>query len=178
MSERATRTAVKLLVGMTRLWPRHLRAGVAADYAPILAEALADARSAGGWPGFLLRWVHEAGDVMAVAVREHAAPQGRFALATAALVLTTIAVLPMLRGPLHAGDLVVNAHDPAGAFTLTFKRGAVVAATVDGVDYSGRRLVQSADSVRVVDAAGRTLVVVQFEAPATIRWAPREPRAW
>jgi hypothetical protein len=87
-----------------------------------------------------------------------------------AVVVT--AVLPMIWVP--AEQLVVNAVDPAGEFTLTFRRGTVVSATVDGRPYAGDHLVQTRDSVRVVDAAGRILAV-SFEPAGTVPWAPRAP---
>jgi hypothetical protein len=165
--------AAGVLVALTRLWPRSLRARAGDGYRELVAEVLGEAWRGGGWRALVARWLYEAADVLAVAVQVRPV-KARVAVVAAAAVTTLVVVAPpLLRARLHADEMVVHALDPAGEFTLRFERGVAVAATVDGVLYVGPRLEQSTDSVRVVDGAGQILVAVAFEAPGTIRWEPR-----
>jgi hypothetical protein len=121
-----------------------------------------------------VRWLYEAVDAVAVGVRFRP-PAHRAAAGLAGGALVAVLLVASLIRAGAGGELVVIATDPAGDFTLTFRGDVLVAATVDHVPYGGDRLVQTGDSVRVLDAAGRTLVSVEYLPPGRIRWAPREP---
>jgi hypothetical protein len=164
--------AATLLCALTWLWPPSLRGGTSGEYRHLLIAVLGEAWERGGSLAMAARWLHEAGDLLVVAVQARPV-RARAAVALAAGAVVVTAVLPMIGMP--AEQLVVNAVDPAGEFTLTFRRGTVVSATVDGRPYAGDHLVQTRDSVRVVDAAGRILVAVSFEPAGTVRWAARAP---
>jgi hypothetical protein len=164
------RVGVTALRPLAWLWPTRLRTG-SAERELVLEEVLAEAYVERGLPGLISRWVREIGDVLGVAAR-HRPVATRAALLGVAL---SGGALVLRAGPDEPrGALVVRAVDPAGEFTLTLERGRLVAASVDRIPYSADRLVQTTDSLRVLDAQGRVVVAVEFEAPGTIRWEPRE----
>lgn len=161
---------VRLLRPLVWLWPRPLRS-VARERDLVLAEVLEGAYRERGLGGLVARWAWEGADALRVGVG------GRPGVAGSALVTAALlgAVLLPRSGPVVPGaEVVVRASDPAGEFTLTLQGGRLVAASVDRVAYPADRLVQTADSLRVLDAAGRAVVAVAFEAPGTIRWEPRD----
>jgi hypothetical protein len=173
MHGRWLRIATTTLRLLTVLWPPELRRSSAAEYESLLLGVLRDAHDRGGWPAVLGRWLYEVWDTVATAFQARPRPV-RWALASACTAaVAALVVVPLLPSHGSPGELVVHAHDPAGEFTLTFRRGAVVAATVDRIAYPSAHLVQTPDSVRVLDATGRTLVAVEFQAPGTIRWDAR-----
>ena len=66
------------------------------------------------------------------------------------------------------------ATDPAGHFTITVKHGRAVRASVDRHELSRRQLVQSGDSIRVLNPRGRVLFAVAYDrSNATIQWEAR-----
>jgi hypothetical protein len=166
------RVALALLRPASWLWPARLRR-TGAERDLVLEELLSEAYDTGGLPGLSKRWLTEVVDALGVAARHGpvATPAAR-----GGLVLVTLAGgALLLRGPAAApvGSVVVTATDAAGEFTLTIERGRLVAASVDRVPWPADGLVQTADSLRVLDGTGGAVVAVEFEAPGTIRWAPR-----
>jgi hypothetical protein len=112
----------------------------------------------------------------------------RARIAAAVLLLVAGGVLPSadvtgrpLRrggadGPASAPVVTIRAVDPAGQFTITLVRGRAVAATVDGVPVSARRIRQSGQRVSIADAGGGgALDVAVSPDGGGIRWAPRRP---
>lgn len=67
-----------------------------------------------------------------------------------------------------ADSLDFRARDPAGEFTLSIRRGVVVAATIDGQSLPEGRIVQAGDSIRLFAPEGGLVVGVHFD--------PREGR--
>ena len=67
-----------------------------------------------------------------------------------------------------------RATDPAGQFTLHVRYGRAVAGSVDNHRVSRRQLIQTEDSIRVLNPRGRVLFAVAYNRDeATIRWSPR-----
>lgn len=74
--------------------------------------------------------------------------------------------------PLDSVDF--RATDPAGQFTLHVRYGRAVAGSVDNHRVSRRQLIQTADSIRVLNPRGRVLFAVKYNRDdATIQWSPR-----
>jgi hypothetical protein len=172
--ERTLRRAAAALRPLKLLWPAALRRAVGAEHDSVLFDVLHTAYDRGGWRAALGQWLYEAGDVLATALRVQPAPMRRNLVSACLVTATVLLVLvPGMRGAAAPEGVVVYARDPAGEFSLVFRHGMVVSATVDRVPYPPANLVQTADSVRVLDAAGRTLVAVHIETPGTIRWNAR-----
>lgn len=73
--------------------------------------------------------------------------------------------------------VTIRAVDGAGAFTLAMRSGRAVAATIEGVAVPGERLVQSGDSIRILEADGAAHVTVRVaDGGAGISWAARARR--
>lgn len=160
-------SCVRILRPLAWLWPGELRAG-RAEWELVLEEVLTSAYAELGPRGLLRRSAREAADALLMAVRL------RPAAATLMAMLLVLGGESLRARHIVTSDaIVVRAADPAGEFTLTLDRGRLVAASVDRVDYPADRLVQTADSLHVLDAAGRAIVAVAFEAPGTVRWEPR-----
>jgi hypothetical protein len=76
-----------------------------------------------------------------------------------------------------AGRLDFNAEDPAGAFTLTLLDGQPIAATLDNVPLSLKRLVATRDSIRIMKPDGAVELAIAFDRQTgSITWEPRAPR--
>jgi bla regulator protein blaR1 len=72
-----------------------------------------------------------------------------------------------------AGQYTVRAHDPAGAFTITFERGRPTRATIDGIAVAGERLVARGDSLFLPWGEARHFAVRLK--PNGFTWTPRSP---
>jgi len=73
-----------------------------------------------------------------------------------------------------ADSLDFRARDPAGEFTLSIRRGVVVAATVDGQSLPEGRIVQAGDSIRLLAPEGGLVVGVHFDSrEGRIGWQAR-----
>jgi hypothetical protein len=82
----------------------------------------------------------------------------------------TPAVLAM--SPADSVDFV--ATDPAGNFTLNVRYGRAVAGTIDHHPLSRRQLIQTGDSIRVLNPNGHVLFAVAYDrAEARIEWTAR-----
>lgn len=163
------RWGVVLLRPLVWLWPSSLRSA-GSERELVLEEVLGDAYATRGPRGVISRCCREAADAIGVAVRARPVA-ARSALAGVALLGCAL-LLPWEPGG-RDDTVVVSAVDAAGEFTLTLHGGRLVAASVDRIAYPADRLVQTPDSLRVLNAAGRPVVAVSFEAPGTIRWEPR-----
>ena len=70
---------------------------------------------------------------------------------------------------------LIQARDPAGAFTLELVAGQARAATVDGQRVQPDRLVQVGQRLRIDPPDGRAPLDILITSPTGIRWAPRAP---
>jgi hypothetical protein len=70
-----------------------------------------------------------------------------------------------------------NAHDPAGQFTLSIRRGVPVAASIDRVPIPRDRITASGDSIHLLSAQGAVLLAVAYHRDRErIEWEPRTPK--
>lgn len=74
---------------------------------------------------------------------------------------------------LHA---VIQAHDPAGPFTVELRGDRLTAATIDGEALPPERIVQRGSRVQLLDPAGQPELTLRV-APGGIHWTPRTPRS-
>jgi hypothetical protein len=102
-------------------------------------------------------------------------------LAAAAMFLSAIAA-GGLGARASVGALVrflpvalIQARDPAGAFTLELVAGRARAATVDGQTVQPDRLVQVGQRLRIDPPDGRASLDILITSPTGIRWTPRAP---
>jgi hypothetical protein len=74
--------------------------------------------------------------------------------------------------PMDSVDFV--ATDPAGDFTLHLRYGRPVGGTIDQYRLTREQLIQTADSIRVLNPHGRVLFAVSYNRDAArIQWAAR-----
>lgn len=67
-----------------------------------------------------------------------------------------------------------NAHDPAGEFTLTIRKGRPIAASIDREPLPAARLVHRGDSIRfLAPSGGVVLTVAYYRESARIEWQAR-----
>jgi hypothetical protein len=174
-----------LLRGLLVLLPGRLRRR-RGEMAALLRELLAEAHHRGGAAAVWRAAAREAADLVATSVRLRPAlgvTAASGALLLAALVLR--AGWGAVGGPVGGGatagaagdvaygELVVEAVDPAGHFTLTLRRGRLVAATLDDVPHPAHLLEQEGGQIRLLDPDGAILLAVRFTAPGRIAWVPR-----
>lgn len=102
-----------------------------------------------------------------------------------ALLLPCLAAAPFARdvqrhgwapAPLFGGPILISGQDPAGRFTVALERGRVRGASVDGVPVPPSRLIQTRDSLRVVDDRGALVLAIAVARAGAISWAPRAPK--
>lgn len=168
-AERAARRGAALLRPVTWLWPGGLRRA-AVEWEATVAGLLSTACAKGGWRAFFMRWCFEAVDAS-----RHVSARMRVA-AVACVVVVVVVAAPMASAEQY-GALEVRARDDAGEFTLVFRHGVLVEATVDSRQVSAERMRQRGDSVWVLQADGRPVIAAEFIGPGTVRWQPRPRRA-
>jgi hypothetical protein len=158
-----------------RLLPRDFHARYADEMELLFSERLAD-ESTAKWPATAA----ECCNVMLTSVRVRLGRQPMQAPALIALMLL-LAFVPVPRqqttpriglAPMDSVDFV--ASDPAGEFTLHLRYGRAVGGTIDQYRLSRNQLVQTADSIRVLNPHGRVLFAVSYNRDAArIQWAAR-----
>ena len=78
----------------------------------------------------------------------------------------------LMSAPVDSVDF--RASDPAGEFTLHVRYGRAVGGSIDRHPVSRRQLIQTDDSIRVLNGRGRVLVAVKYNRDeAKIAWSPR-----
>ena len=108
---------------------------------------------------------------------------GRQPLQAPALIALTV-VLAFVRVPTVATSARVGlapadsvdfvASDPAGDFTLHLRYGRAIGGTIDHQRLSRQQLIQTSDSIRVLNQRGRVLFAVAYNRDAAqIQWAAR-----
>ena len=187
---RAALLGAALLRPLLLLLPAPLRARHGAEMRGLLRERLEHA-AARGARALLACWWSELRDLLGTALRlrwrERLAPRAAACLALAAgltLCLVAIAGAPdrwppssrTVASPWLYEEMVVTAVDPAGEFTLTFRRGRLVDATLGGERVPAGRLRQTGRDLAILDAEGRVLLELELELPGTVRWQSRPAR--
>lgn len=99
----------------------------------------------------------------------------------AVALLVTVVTLHERAGPpignwaAAADSIDFRATDPAGAFTLSIRRGKPVGATIDQVPLPRARIVSVGDSIRLLDQDGGVLLSLAFYPElARIEWQARQ----
>lgn len=111
-------------------------------------------------------------------VEPGARPPARLAAALPAAALVAVlawaqlAVLPAVPAT-PPGWTTIRAVDPAGTFTVSLRRGRVVATTLEGTPLSGERFVQRGDSLHFLDARGASRFAIRVDPQGAIRWEAR-----
>jgi len=77
-------------------------------------------------------------------------------------------------GRMHA---TIQAHDPAGPFTVELVGRKLVAATIAGESVPADRIVQAGNTVRLLDPGGRPELTLEVRLRGGIHWTPRPPRS-
>jgi beta-lactamase regulating signal transducer with metallopeptidase domain len=77
-------------------------------------------------------------------------------------------------GRMHA---VIQAHDPAGPFTVELVGRKLVAATIGGESVPADRIVQAGNTVRLLDPGGQPELTLEVRLRGGIHWTPRPPRS-
>lgn len=156
-----------------------------------LARALAELESMRSGPGLALS--SAAGPLLArvrrllpgrdLGSRSVSRSPGRWAGFAVALALAaaaawvTVIVMPGSARAAMGPASTLTAHDGAGSFTISFRGGRVVAATVDGEAVPMGRLRQTADSLYFLDPGGSVDFGVGVKPNAAgITWQSRPPR--
>jgi beta-lactamase regulating signal transducer with metallopeptidase domain len=99
------------------------------------------------------------------------------ALLLVATLGAAVAVPPTLRTAARStgADVVrIAAADPAGPFTVTFRYGRIVHATLDGASVPRSRLRQRGDSLIFLDARLSRDFAVRVDPAGGISWVPRQ----
>lgn len=86
-----------------------------------------------------------------------------------------VAVVPAAGLAASAPVTTLTARDDAGPFTLTFRGGRVIGATLDGAALPPARFRQTADSVHFLTPAGETSFGVRVKPDGGITWRSRPP---
>jgi hypothetical protein len=158
-----------------RLLPAEFRARYAEEMQLLFAERLADVSSAKWWATLT-----ECCNVVLISGRVRLARQPVQAPALIALLI----LLALVRAPTHQAMPTVGltptdsvdfvARDPAGEFTLHVRYGRAVGGSIDHYRLTRRQLIQTPDSIRVLNPRGRVLFAVAYNRDdARIEWAAR-----
>ena len=158
------------------LLPRTFRSRYGADMAVLLEDRLAETQDVVERGKLLLV---ECGNVLVTALRLRL--RGYPLQAPALLMLIALLWLvratgstPVMQPELAADSVDFRATDPAGEFTLSLRAGRVVRATIDRQTLEQHQLVQTTDSIRVLNRTGRVLFAVAYDRDAgTIAWDAR-----
>lgn len=114
--------------------------------------------------------VGEVGGVVVTALRLRARPPFHAMIAGVAVTSFLMLFLYQRSGP----RVDFSATDPAGQFTLSIRRGKPVAATMSGVSLPLRRIRQTGDSIRFLQADGKVALTVAYDRESSsLAWAPR-----
>lgn len=158
-----------------RLLPYDFRSRYADEMKLSFSERLADQAEA-KWSATFA----ECCNVLVTALRVHIGRQPVQAPALIALMVLLAfvrapgdQVAPRIGlAPMDSVDFV--ARDPAGEFTLHVRYGRAVGGTVDHYRLTRQQLVQTPDSIRVLNPHGQVLFAVSYNRDAArIQWAAR-----
>jgi len=98
---------------------------------------------------------------------------GSVAAATLAPLSDRLALVGAEANALPAQQMVIDAHDPAGRFSLTLLNGRVASATIAGVPVARPAIHRQERTLSLSDLSGAAVVAVQFDPRGSIRWMPR-----
>jgi hypothetical protein len=158
-----------------RLLPHDFRTRYAEEMEWLFRERVAEEARTGWSMTFA-----ECGSVLLTAARVRVGRQPAQAPALIALTLLLAFVrVPGNQTAPHIGlapmdSVDFNASDPAGEFTLHLRYGRAVGGTIDDHRLTRRQLIQTADSIRVLNQHGDVLFAVSYNRDAArIQWAAR-----
>jgi hypothetical protein len=165
---------LRLYRAFLRLLPDDFRSRYADEMELLFTERLTN--ESAGWSSTFV----ECCNVLVTAVRVRV---GRQPVQAPALIALTV-LLAFVRvpgnqtapriglAPMDSVDFV--ASDPAGEFTLHLRYGRPVGGTIDHYRLTREQLIQTPDSIRVLNPHGRVLFAVSYNREAArIQWAAR-----
>ncbi len=171
------RLAVNLFRSSLALLPRSFRLEYGQEMADVFSERI---RGRSVWSIVVLT-IGESFDIALVSARTRTAEyrllRPTFAAAVVmAVLLGTKGSASLPSSPVVDPSVRIDfyAHDPAGQFTLTILDGHPIAATMNRVPLSLRRVVHQGDSIRIIGPEGNVaLALAYYRESGRIEWTAR-----
>jgi hypothetical protein len=169
------RFAVSLFRATLFLLPQKFRSAYGFEMTEVFASRIGDASRFAAGPLAL----REIADVAAIAARARASlmwpslPRATFAAVAGMIIIFTMGRSSDF-APASPSRIDIQAHDPAGQFTLSLVDGRPVAATINRVALPLQLVTGNGDTIRIMGPAGNVALALAYHRESgSIEWKAR-----